>query len=92
MSIVSSKTTAVFSERMNQEILLHLPHRKFVFTLLKMIRPYFRFNKGLFAEISKLISTLISSFYNHVSGERLDSGIVISYQTSPPINKLIKVG
>ena len=75
------KRLLLFSERMNQEILLLLPHRQFVFTIPKMLRPFFRFNQGLFAEISKLISTLISNFYNHVSGERLDSGIIISYQT-----------
>lgn len=49
------KRLLLFAERMNEEILLKLPHRQFVFTIPKMLRPYFRYNQNLFAEVSKLI-------------------------------------
>ena len=54
---------------MNEEVLLKLPHRKFVFTIPKMLRPYFRYNQNLFA------------YYNAVSGKALQSALAISYQT-----------
>jgi len=75
------KRLQLFSERMNSEVLLKLPHRQYVFTLPKMLRPYFRYDQGLFAEISKLISDIISRYYNELTGTELQTGIVVSYQT-----------
>lgn len=75
------KRLQLFSGRMNDEILLNLPHRQYVFTLPKMLRPYFKTNGGLFAEISKLISDIINRYYKELIGKEIQTGFVVSYQT-----------
>ena len=37
----SQKRTLLFSEYMKEQLLLSLPHRQFVFTFPKLLRPYF---------------------------------------------------
>jgi len=39
-------------------MLLKLPHRQFVFTLLKLLRVYFKHDRNLFADISKIIFSI----------------------------------
>jgi len=75
------KRLQLFSQRMNEKILLKLSYRQYVFTLPKMLRPYFRYNQVLFAGISKLISDIIIGYYNELTGKNVQSGIVVSYQT-----------
>jgi len=75
------KRLQLFSERMNEEVLLKLPHRQFVFTLPKMLRVFFKHNGKLFVEISKMIVSIMTDYYNSVSRKTLQSGFVVSYQT-----------
>jgi hypothetical protein len=42
---------------------------------------FFRHDRKLFAEISKMIFSMISDFYMEVSGKEISTGIVISHQT-----------
>jgi len=65
----------------NKEILLRLPHRQFVFNQVawpsrsrrlrpgfpKALRVFFRHDRRFFAEISKMIFTVISDFYRDVT-------------------------
>ena len=75
------KRLLLFSERMTQETLLKLPHRQFVFTVPKALRPFFRHNKKLFAEVSRLISLILTRYYSAVAGVDVDTGIVCAFQT-----------
>ena len=74
----SQKRTLLFSEYMNERLLLALPHRQFVFTFPKLLRPYFRHNRRLFSEISRLIFAILQRFYD----KAIQTGMVLAYQTS----------
>ncbi|MDA3851909.1 MAG: transposase zinc-binding domain-containing protein, partial [Spirochaetaceae bacterium] len=51
----SQKRTVLMAEHLTEEVLLRLPHRQFVFTVPKALRIFFRNNRKLFADISRLI-------------------------------------
>ena len=44
----SQKRTLLFAEHLTEEFLLNLPHRQFVFTFPKALRPYFRHDRCRF--------------------------------------------
>ncbi len=77
----SRKRTLLFAEHLTEEVLLDLPHRQFVFTVPKALRPFFRHDRSLFADVSRLINNLIGEFYNEAAGRSLLSGMVIAHQT-----------
>jgi transposase-like protein len=78
----SQKRTLLFSQYMNQRLLLALPHRQFVFTFPKLLRPYFRHNRRLFSEISRLIFAILQRFYDKAAKRPVRTGMVLAYQTS----------
>jgi hypothetical protein len=63
----SQKRTLLFSEYMRDHLLLSFPHRQFVFTVPRILRPYFRHNRRLFSDVSRLIFTIIQRFYNRAA-------------------------
>ena len=75
------KRILLFGEHIANEVLLRLPHRQFVFTLPKCLRPYFMHNRILYSDISHLIFDLIQDYYNEVSGKQITSGLILSHQT-----------
>jgi len=77
----SQKRTLLFAEHLTNEVLLDLPHRQFVFTMPKALRPFFRHDRRLFAEVSRLIHTIISEFYNAAADKPLLSGVIAAHQT-----------
>jgi hypothetical protein len=58
----SLKRTLLFAEHLTDEVLLDLPHRQFVFTVSKALRPFFRHDRRLFADVSRLNYNLIGEF------------------------------
>jgi hypothetical protein len=78
----SQKRTLLFSEYMKDRLLLALPHRQFVFTFPKLLRPYFRYNRRLFSEISRLIFAIIQHFYNKAAKRPIKTGMVLAYQSA----------
>ena len=75
---------------MNQQLLLLLPHRQMVFTPRsgrctdspKVLRVFFRHNRRLYGEISKLVYRMIQSFCNEAAGRRIQSAAVIAYASA----------
>ena len=67
---------------MKEQLLLSLPHRQFVFALPRILRPYFRHNRRLFSEISRLIFAIIGRFYNKAAKKRIMTGMVLAYQSA----------
>jgi hypothetical protein len=59
----------MFGEWITEKILYPLPHRQYVFTLPKMLRPYFRFD---FAGVSKT-TCRGGGLFNHISARIGDS-------------------
>jgi hypothetical protein len=62
-------------------VLLKLPHRQFVFTVPKALRVFFRNNRKLFADISRLIFSIIKEFYKEATGKDIQTGMIIAHQT-----------
>lgn len=77
----SQKRTLLFAEHLTNEVLLDLPHRQFVFTMPKAVRPFFRHDRRLFAEVSRLIYTIITEFYTAAASKPLLSGLIAAHQT-----------
>jgi hypothetical protein len=77
----SRKRTILFAEHLTNEVLLKLPHRQFVFTMPKALRPFFRHDRRLFADVSRLIYRIIDEFYAEAAGRPLRTGMVIAHQS-----------
>ena len=75
------KRILLFSEHMANDVLLKLPHRQYVWCIPKALRIYFRNDKSLFADISKIIFSIINEYYNEASETPLKTGAIISYQS-----------
>jgi hypothetical protein len=52
----SQKRTLLFSEYLDQHLLLRLPHRQLVFPIPKALRIYFRHDQRLFGSVSSLLA------------------------------------
>jgi hypothetical protein len=79
------KRVLLLSEHLCKEVLLKLPHRQFVFTIPKFLRIYFKYDRSLFADISKLIYSILNDYYSELKNKQLKSGAVISFQTAGDI-------
>ena len=77
----SQKRTILLTEHFTEEVFLKLPHRQFVFTFPKALRVYFRNDRKLFADFSRLIFAMIKEFYKEAAGIEIITGMVIAYQT-----------
>ncbi len=77
----SRKRTILFAEHLTNEVLLRLPRRQFVFTLPKALRPFFRHDRRLFSDVSRLIYDILREFYHEAAGRPLFTGIVVAHQT-----------
>jgi len=75
------KRTLLYAEYLAEDLLLDLPHRKFVFTLPKILRPYFKSDKRLCGDGSRLIFSLLSEFFALAAGQELLCACVVSYQS-----------
>jgi hypothetical protein len=79
--VTGSITVKIFNLRLTEEVLLKLPHRQFVFTVPKALRVFFRKNRKLFADVSRLIFSILIDFYNEAAGKAIKTGMVIAHQT-----------
>jgi hypothetical protein len=77
----NQKRLLLFSEHLSEKVLLKLPHRQFVFTLPKLLRPYFKYDRNLFEEVSRIIFSIIHDFYSETVKTRIKTGVVVSYQS-----------
>ena len=75
----SQKRTLLFGEYADERLLLRLPHRQIVFTFPKVLRVFFRLDRGLFGEASRIAYRLIQDFYAACAGRRIQSAAVIAY-------------
>ena len=76
----SQKRTLLLGEYINERLLLRLPHRQFVFTLPKVLRVFFRHDKRLHGEISRLIYRLVRDFAAEAAGRPLRAAAVVVFQ------------
>jgi len=78
----SQKRTLLLGEYMNEQLLLRLPHRQFVFTLPGVLRVFFHHDKRLHGEISRLIYGLVSDFVTEAAGRPLGTAGILVFQSS----------
>jgi hypothetical protein len=78
----SQKRTLLLGEYMNEQLLLRLPHRQFVFTLPKVLRVLFRHDKRLHGDISRLIYGLVRDFTTEAAGKPTRLAAVVVFQSS----------
>ena len=62
-------------------MLFRLPHRQFVFTIPKILRLYFKYDRNLFEDVSRIIFSIIQDFYNESAPAALKTASVVSYQS-----------
>jgi hypothetical protein len=77
----SQKRTLLLGEYINEQLLLRLPHRQFVFTLPKVLRVFFRHDTRLHGEISRLIYALVRDFAAEAAGRPLRTAGILVFQT-----------
>ena len=78
----SQKRTLLLAEYINEQLLLRLPHKQFVFTLPKVLRVFFRHHKRLHGEISGLIDRLLRDFVAQAAGRPLGTAGILVFQTA----------
>ena len=78
----SQKRTLLFGEHINERLLLLLPHRQIVFPFPKVLRVFFRHDRRLYGELSKLIYRMIQSFSHAAAGTKIQSAAVIAYASA----------
>jgi hypothetical protein len=71
----------LLSEHLCSDVLLKLPHSQYVFTLPKSLRVFFKNDRKLFSGISKIIFSLLSEYFTEAEGIKLQTGVIISYQS-----------
>ena len=75
----NQKRLLLFSEHLSENVLLNLPHRQFLFTLPKLLRVYFKYDRNLFEEVSRIIFTIIHDYYTETVQTAVKIGAVVSY-------------
>jgi len=76
------KRVLMFGEWITEEILYPLPHRQYVFTIPKMLRPHFRFDRKLLGKLSRCAYDCLKEFFRKTL-DKIEGvpGVVISIQT-----------
>jgi len=58
----------LFGQLLAETILAPVPHRHFTFTIPKMLRPYFRFHRGLIKELCRIAHACLAEFQRATLG------------------------
>jgi len=67
---------------LDEEVLAAVPHRQFVFSLPKRLRPYFRWRRKLLGDLARVAAATTTDFIRSTLGEPdLSIGIVLCIQT-----------
>ena len=77
----SQKRTLLLGEYLSGDLLLQLPHRQFVWTIPKCLRVFLKHDRELHAKLSRLIFSLLSSYFSEAAGHTITTGMVSSLQT-----------
>jgi hypothetical protein len=67
---------------MNEQLLLRLPHHQFAFTIPKVLRAFFRHDKRLHGEISRLVYGLVQDFTSEAAGKSIRCAALVVFQSA----------
>jgi ribosomal protein S27E len=76
-----SKRLEEWGEWMRQTLLLDVPHRQVVFTIPRMLRVFFRYNRRLLGELCRLALRSLTHYFEVVTGSKLTPGVIAAIQT-----------
>ena len=77
-----AKRAALFAELLQQEVLADVPHAQWVFSMPKMLRPYFLYHRELLGELSRVAFHTVRELMAEATDEpRARPGMVAVIQT-----------
>jgi hypothetical protein len=77
----SQKRTLLFAEYAENDLLLRLPHRFLTLSLPKCLRVFFRHDRKLFSEVSRLIFDMIQRYFNEAAKTPVQSAALLCFQS-----------
>jgi hypothetical protein len=76
------KKVQLFGALLAETVLAPVPHRHFTFTIPKMLRPYFRFHRGLIKELCRIAHRCLAEFQRTTLGlPEGTTGVVMAIHT-----------
>jgi len=76
-----AKRLEEWGEWMREELLLDVPHRQVVFTIPRMLRIFFKYNRRLLGELCRLALRCLTRYFEALTGSALTPGVVAVIQT-----------
>jgi len=76
-----SKRREEWGEWMREELVLDVPHRQVVFTVPKMLRIYFKYNRSLLSDLCLCGKEALLKYFKAVAGRELTPGIIAVIQS-----------
>jgi len=76
-----AKRLEEWGEWMREELLLDVPHRQVVFTIPRMLRLFFKYNRRLLGSLCRLALQSLTRYFAAVTGSELMPGVMAAVQT-----------
>ena len=76
-----AKRLEEWGEWMRETLLLDVPHRQVVFTIPRMLRLFFKYNRKLLGSLCRLALRSLTSYFAAVTGSELMPGVIAAIQT-----------
>ena len=76
-----AKRLEEWGEWMREELLLDLPHRHVVFTVPRMLRIFFKYNRRLLGELCRLALRSLTRYFEVLTSSELRPGVIAAIQT-----------
>jgi ribosomal protein S27E len=76
-----SKRLEEWGEWMREELLLGVPHRQVVFTIPRMLRIFFKYNRRLLGDLCHCALRSLTRYFEVTTGSELMPGVVAAIQT-----------
>jgi hypothetical protein len=65
---------------MREELLLDVPHRQVVFTIPKMLRIFFKYNRRLLSSLCRSAIQSLTRYFEVLTGSELRPGVIAAIQ------------
>jgi hypothetical protein len=76
-----AKRLEEWGEWMREELLLDVPHRQVVFTIPKMLRIFFKYNRRLLGSLCRCALRSLTRYFEVLTGGKLRPGVIAAIQT-----------
>ena len=76
-----AKRLEEWGEWMREELLLNVPHRQVVFTIPKMLRIFFKYNRRLLGSLCRSALRALTCYFEVTTGSELMPGVIAVIQT-----------